>query len=60
MRNVQVWFDDRWNTYGAQIDTEEGGIEAATIGNGTKHSIDIWLNDHKVTPEEYKNAKFNY
>ena len=60
MRQVKIWFDDTSATYSAEVRDDNGLVESAVVCEPTKHSLDVWLNEHKVSKEEYQNAIFNY
>ena len=60
MRQVKIWYDDDSATYSAEIRDDNGLVESGVVCEPTKHGLDVWLNEHKVSKEEYKNAIFNY
>ena len=58
MRQVKIQFDDDSATYSAEVKDDDG--LSAIVCEPTKHGLDVWLNEHKVSKEEYQNAIFNY
>ena len=60
MRKLTIGYNHLNSTYWADIKDDMDTIESATVNQTTKHNIDIWLHEHKITDVEYQNATIQY